>query len=960
MRGLFSIRRNEQEELKLCLALSAISDILILNQDLSFNRNINRLFQNFSNAIDRVRGNNLFKGELFVLIRDVNGKESQNAFQELDSNISQLTSNENNFLNRLFQGRLKVQGVNYFELAVFADDIFNLRKILLSSLKNRWMTGEDFLETLKIVLAQIYFDDNTELDYYKVVRICKSLSHEAKCMFLQGGKNFVKDQAVYTKTFDLQDKTHTVQLSHKNLIIQNEGNELKQTENAELITNDVLNSLQKLITCELSKYVKYDIRIHNSWIEVCRAIENELLEQRKDFVMNYILSKLPKNEAYIEIIRGSEKEIKENIELFIQKAKYCNQKCRSCSRLCSKKNTHSNDCDCDTDHKCKAKCDLTSKCRESENLCGQAFGHNEEHRCKEGKHQCEENCSMEEFGCQYSCSLDCNHLSDLKHNCGNKHPCNQVCAEEGCLRKCHYDSSEDHSEHMCTNQECIHKCALCNKQCVFPNHLHEKLIQEQKLEQLEYKPGEETLILHYHTCGDTHVCRNICEKQGICNVDYTVSLRTFENEFNTFEYAEMQPKEKKSECKMQIKPFHCKHEGNHDCKLERHQCTYRCQECKSFCDLKPNHEGFHSSNNHRNKENNVFVSNTNASSIKITNEGRIRQYKVGSSCTPEFCNLACIRRGRAHYHLKECPGVDKCPAKTNPFVKHSHEKYHPYVDKTFDHWLCEKYWNSMGWAPPYDPQKELISYCNYYCSHESHSDIKSFCSKGAWHEGEHFFSCTHTPLNLIDIVFCCDTTGSMGFYIIKSKETIKSLIQKIKALPTKTEKDVKFAFGAYRDHPPEDSSYITKVQPLTDEVTIQSFIAQLNASGGGDTAEAVLDGLKDSIHSVRFRKDSIKYIFHIADAPPHGREYTNGVSDAWPNGCVCGLDIESLAAALKGNKIRYKLLKVGSLVNTMATIFKSKIENFEVTDLDSANELDIKVTDIMIRDLKNEEYDLLQ
>jgi hypothetical protein len=29
--GLFSARRNEQEEMKLCLALSAISDLFILN-----------------------------------------------------------------------------------------------------------------------------------------------------------------------------------------------------------------------------------------------------------------------------------------------------------------------------------------------------------------------------------------------------------------------------------------------------------------------------------------------------------------------------------------------------------------------------------------------------------------------------------------------------------------------------------------------------------------------------------------------------------------------------------------------------------------------------------------------------------------------------------------------------------------------------------------------------------------
>ena len=36
--GLFSARRNETEEIKLCLTLSALSDIMILNQDLNFNR----------------------------------------------------------------------------------------------------------------------------------------------------------------------------------------------------------------------------------------------------------------------------------------------------------------------------------------------------------------------------------------------------------------------------------------------------------------------------------------------------------------------------------------------------------------------------------------------------------------------------------------------------------------------------------------------------------------------------------------------------------------------------------------------------------------------------------------------------------------------------------------------------------------------------------------------------------
>ena len=47
---------------------------------------------------------------------------------------------------------------------------------------------------------------------------------------------------------------------------------------------------------------------------------------------------------------------------------------------------------------------------------------------------------------------------------------------------------------------------------------------------------------------------------------------------------------------------------------------------------------------------------------------------------------------------------------------------------------------------------------------------------------------------------------------------------------------------------------------------------------------------------------------------------------------------------MKDLNIRYKLLKIGSYPNTMASVFKGIIEDFEVTDLDSATQLDLKIT----------------
>ena len=92
----------------------------------------------------------------------------------------------------------------------------------------------------------------------------------------------------------------------------------------------------------------------------------------------------------------------------------------------------------------------------------------------------------------------------------------------------------------------------------------------------------------------------------------------------------------------------------------------------------------HSSNNHRNKECNVFVNSLGNTKITISDKGKIREYKPGERCEPEDCTQSCIRKGRAHYHLKECKSLETCAAKIDENVRHSTLKYHPYEDKVFD------------------------------------------------------------------------------------------------------------------------------------------------------------------------------------------------------------------------------------------------------------------------------------
>ena len=56
---------------------------------------------------------------------------------------------------------------------------------------------------------------------------------------------------------------------------------------------------------------------------------------------------------------------------------------------------------------------------------------------------------------------------------------------------------------------------------------------------------------------------------------------------------------------------------------------------------------------------------------------------------------------------------------------------------------------------------------------------------------------------------------------------------------------------------------------------IIKFINGLNAQGGGDYPEAVLDGLYEAAKAINWRNSwstpILRYIFHIADAPPHGK-----------------------------------------------------------------------------------------
>ena len=127
-----------------------------------------------------------------------------------------------------------------------------------------------------------------------------------------------------------------------------------------------------------------------------------------------------------------------------------------------------------------------------------------------------------------------------------------------------------------------------------------------------------------------------------------------------------------------------------------------------------------------------------------------------------------------------------------------------------------------------------------------------------------------TTVPRIDVVFAIDATGSMGDEIEVVKSKVSKMMTDIQSGNPKP--DVRFGLVAYRDH---GDAYVTKVYPLTSAVeTIQTSLAQIEAGGGGDTPEAVAEGLNSAVHEMNWDGDAntTRMIFLIGDAGPHYRD----------------------------------------------------------------------------------------
>src|SRR3954452_458577 len=103
----------------------------------------------------------------------------------------------------------------------------------------------------------------------------------------------------------------------------------------------------------------------------------------------------------------------------------------------------------------------------------------------------------------------------------------------------------------------------------------------------------------------------------------------------------------------------------------------------------------------------------------------------------------------------------------------------------------------------------------------------------------------------VEVVFCLDTTGSMGGLIDGAKAKIWAICNQIAG--GKPTPDLKVGLVAYRD---KGDDYITKVVDLTADLdSIHAELKKFTANGGGDAPESVNQALDDGVNKVKWSTD---------------------------------------------------------------------------------------------------------
>ena len=183
-----------------------------------------------------------------------------------------------------------------------------------------------------------------------------------------------------------------------------------------------------------------------------------------------------------------------------------------------------------------------------------------------------------------------------------------------------------------------------------------------------------------------------------------------------------------------------------------------------------------------------------------------------------------------------------------------------------------KIWNKFG-----------IAILNYYSQRDG-TNIKYVPYKT-------YVAVKNTYLLSVNFFICLviDGTASMSKDIKRARVSVGRLMKYFGLRGISPE----FKIVIYRDHC--DSQLIEKFPPdnsfTNDHSSVENFLAEVNAVGGGDIPEAVLDGLATAATQCDWKNtlNNQNKIIHIFDSPPHGNfpKYKSHSKQSNKKNCCC-------------------------------------------------------------------------
>ncbi|HKO46200.1 MAG TPA: vWA domain-containing protein [Polyangiaceae bacterium] len=138
------------------------------------------------------------------------------------------------------------------------------------------------------------------------------------------------------------------------------------------------------------------------------------------------------------------------------------------------------------------------------------------------------------------------------------------------------------------------------------------------------------------------------------------------------------------------------------------------------------------------------------------------------------------------------------------------------------------------------------------------------------------------PAPRIEVAFAMDATGSMGPYIEQARARIGQIAHSLAEGEPKP--DVRFALVTFRD---KGDEFVTRVKPFTPKLEeMKAYLDAAEAGGGGDTPEAVLEGLKAALIELAWTpkpsqgdENVVRLIYLVGDAP--AQHYADGPNESW-------------------------------------------------------------------------------